>query len=56
MQCLSAPTRKEVNVAHAQGKWLDIGVPSMRNLKSIAKVRLYMWLALGLSAVPLHLM
>jgi hypothetical protein len=37
MQCLSAPTRDEINSAHAQGKWLDIGVPSIRNLTSIAR-------------------
>ena len=33
MQCLSAPTRNEVDKAHAHGIWLDIGVPSLRNLR-----------------------
>lgn len=56
MQCLSAPTRKEVDEAHAQGKWLDIGVPSVRNLTNIAKPRVAMWLGLGLTSLPLHLM
>ena len=32
VQCLSAPTRKDIDKAHAQHKWLDIGVPSIRNL------------------------
>ena len=32
MQCLSAPTRGEIDKAHSQGIWLDIGVPSVRNL------------------------
>lgn len=36
MQCLSAPTRKEVSKAHAKGVWLDIGIPSIRNLGKIS--------------------
>ena len=55
MQCLSAPTRKEVDEAHAKGKWLDIGVPSVRNLTNIAKPRVGMWLGLALTSLPLHL-
>ncbi|CAN9175257.1 unnamed protein product [Alternaria alternata] len=55
MQCLSSPTRSEVDNAHARGTWLDIGVPSIRNLRSIAKRRLWIWLLLGVSSIPLHL-
>lgn len=39
MQCLSAPTRKELDDAHSKGRWLDIGVMSTRNLRSIATKR-----------------
>jgi hypothetical protein len=56
MQILSAPTRKEVDIAHARRKWLDIGVPSVRNLTSVATPKLLMWVLLGLSSIPLHLM
>ncbi|EXJ85156.1 hypothetical protein A1O3_05831 [Capronia epimyces CBS 606.96] len=56
MQCLCAPTRKDVDAAHAQGKWLDIGVPSIRNLRRVPVYKSVMWLMLGLSSVPLHLM
>ena len=28
MQCLSSPTRSELDIAHAHGQWLDVGVPS----------------------------
>lgn len=56
MQCLSAPTRKEINKAHASGKWLDIGVPSIRNLKAIGKRKLFFRWCLGLSSIPLHLL
>lgn len=56
MQLLAAPTRKEVDKAHSQNRWLDIGVPSWRNLKSIKRTRCLMWCVLGLSSVPLHFM
>ncbi|KAH7115309.1 hypothetical protein B0J11DRAFT_496386 [Dendryphion nanum] len=51
MQCLSAPTRKEVDGAHAKGVWLDIGISSIRNLLC----RVMVWIMLGLTSVPLHL-
>ena len=56
MQCLSAPTRKEVDAAHASGKWLDIGILSYRNLRCISRKRVALWALLGLSSVPLHLL
>ena len=37
MQILSAPTRQEVDQAHMRARWLDIGVPSIRNLRSISR-------------------
>jgi len=39
MQRLVAPTRKEINKAHARKTWLDIGIPSLRNLASISRRR-----------------
>ena len=56
MQCLSAPTREEVDVAHSEGRWLDIGVPSIKNLASIAPYRRILWVLLLLSSIPLHLL
>ncbi|MCJ1288792.1 hypothetical protein MMC34_000321 [Xylographa carneopallida] len=56
MQCLSAPTRAEVDQAHRQGLWLDIGVPSVRNILRIGKGRALLWALLGLSSLPLHLL
>ncbi|KAL4945746.1 hypothetical protein BDV06DRAFT_229945 [Aspergillus oleicola] len=55
MQCLSAPTRNDVDRAHSRKTWLDIGVPSIRNLWRIPESRLFMWLCLVLTSVPLHL-
>ncbi|KAF2439612.1 hypothetical protein P171DRAFT_525453 [Karstenula rhodostoma CBS 690.94] len=58
MQCLSAPTRKEVDDAHSKGKWLDIGVQSVHNLRNIYNTdrkRAVVWFLLGFSSLPLHL-
>jgi hypothetical protein len=56
MQCLSAPTREEVDQAHAKSMWLDIGVLSIRNLRNINKKRSVLCMLLGLSSLPLHLL
>ena len=56
MQCLSAPTRQEVNDAHSKGIILDIGIPSMRNLRYISRKRLAPWVMLACSSLPLHLL
>ncbi len=56
MQCVCAPTRAEVDKAHAKRRWLDIGVPSLRNLRSISWQKVILWWSLGLSSIPLHLM
>lgn len=56
MQCLSAPTRKDIDGAHRKGTWLDIGVSSLRNLKHISSWRVILWTCLGLSSIPLHLL
>jgi hypothetical protein len=56
MQCLSAPTREEVDSAHSARKWLDVGIPSIRNLRRISRLRVVVWVLLGLSTAPLHLL
>lgn len=56
MQCLSSPTRQDIDKAHAQNKWLDIGVPSVRNLRGITWKRIILWCLLAVTSLPLHLM
>ncbi|KAK4993546.1 hypothetical protein LTR66_005998 [Elasticomyces elasticus] len=56
MQCLGSPTRDELVKAHAQRRWLHIGVPSIRNLFRIGKDRSALWILLALSSIPLHLL
>ena len=55
MQCLASPTREEVDKAHLQNVWLDIGIPSIKNLNYIARPRIVLWWLLFFSGVPLHL-
>lgn len=56
MQLLAAPTRQEVKNAHRKGDWLDIGVPSWRNLWRIEPQRRVIWWFLALSSIPVHFM
>ena len=55
-QCLAAPTRSEIDTAHARKRWMDIGVPSIRNLFRIKPERVCLWIAIGLTSIPLHLL
>jgi hypothetical protein len=56
MQYLASPTRKDIDAAHAKGKSLDIGVPSLRNilLGRLSKRRVIAWWLICLSSLPLH--
>ena len=54
MQLLAAPTRQEIDKAHKSHVWLDIGVPSFRNLKHISKRRSTAIFLLALSSIPLY--
>lgn len=56
MQVLSAPTRAKVDKAHAEQSWLDVGIMSFRNLRQCSWKRKSLWVLLGLSSLPLHLL
>lgn len=55
VQCSSAPTRNEVDRAHAAGEWLHIGVVGYRNWRWITRARRVIWVVLMVSSLPLHL-
>ena len=55
-QCLAAPTRREIDATHAKRRWMDIGVPSVRNLFRIKLERRFLWIVIGLTSIPLHLL
>ncbi|KAI1100210.1 hypothetical protein F4804DRAFT_344917 [Jackrogersella minutella] len=50
-QVLSSPTRREVAAAHEDRRWLDIGIPSIRNFKHISGFRSTVAVIVLLSAV-----
>lgn len=54
LQLVAAPTRREVDTAHSKGIWLDIGVPSLRNLLNISRMSLFIWCCLAFSSLPIH--
>jgi hypothetical protein len=56
MQVLSSPTRKDLDKAHAKNEHLDIGVLSLRNLGRIPRRRLLLFIIMGLSSIPIHLL
>ena len=56
MQCLSSPSRAEIDSAHSQHIWLDIGVPSVRNLRRVSWSKVVLWWLFAISTVPLHLL
>ncbi|KAJ3944125.1 uncharacterized protein N0V96_005650 [Colletotrichum fioriniae] len=43
MQCLMAPTRPEIDDAHARQHWLDVGVASVRNFWNITWKKKIVW-------------
>ncbi|KAH9233039.1 hypothetical protein K456DRAFT_1837294, partial [Colletotrichum gloeosporioides 23] len=56
MQCLIAPTRPEIDIAHAQHHWVDVGIPSVRNFQRIPWKRKVSWLLLSATSLSLHLL
>ena len=55
MQCLSSLTRSEIDRAYRKCVWLDIGTPSVKNLRRILRSRIGLWWALAISSIPLYL-
>lgn len=56
MQVLAAPTRQEIDTAHAKSRYLRIGIQDLRNFKFLPASRIVLWSLLVLSSLPLHLM
>jgi hypothetical protein len=55
MQCLGSPSRTEVDSAHKEHHWLNIGTPSIRNIFFVSKTKSALWMLLGVSSFPLHM-
>lgn len=55
-QVLSSPTRSEIAEAHESRRWLEIGVPSLRNCRYIGGGRSALAILLVVVAVATHIM
>ena len=56
MQCLSSPTRSELNDAHSKRVSLEIGIASFKNLFYMRVWKGVLWALLCFSTLPLHLL
>jgi hypothetical protein len=54
MQVLSSPTREDIDKAHAKNTWLEVGILSPRNMRTLPRKRVWLCLSLSLSSIPLH--
>ena len=57
MQCLSVPSRWEIDEAHNNRQFLEIGIPNIHNIfpGHLSTWNKIVWIVLGLSSLPLHL-
>jgi hypothetical protein len=55
MQIMVAPTREDVDKAHARSQFLEVGVQSWRNLRHVPWRNVICWALLAITSIPLHL-
>ncbi|KAI1120837.1 hypothetical protein F5Y10DRAFT_289156 [Nemania abortiva] len=55
MQVLNSPSRKEIDEAHSWLRSVDIGVPSLKNLRHVSRFKSISWLVFLFSSFPIHL-
>jgi uncharacterized membrane protein len=55
-QILCSPTRVETSAAHDRQQWVDIGVPSLRNLRYISNSRVLLAAVVLVAAVSTQIM
>lgn len=55
-QVLSSPTRSDVARAHGLKRWLEIGVPSLSNLRHVSRLKAFLALLLPAVAVTIQLL
>jgi hypothetical protein len=56
LQLLTSPTRDDIDNAHRRRRWLDIGIPSFRNLRCASWSKLILWLLIAVTSLPFHLL
>ncbi|KAJ3566646.1 hypothetical protein NPX13_g7059 [Xylaria arbuscula] len=55
IQLQASPTRGDIDRMHKLNRWLDIGAPSLRNLRHVDRWRVVSCIVLALSSLPIHL-
>lgn len=55
MQLISAPSREEIDRAHARKTWVDVGVPSARNVWKLNLSKKIIWCGFAITSATLHL-
>jgi hypothetical protein len=55
MECLVASTRAELDSAHRNKEWLQIGLPGMRTLFRVSKSRNFVWIILLITSFLVNL-
>lgn len=56
MQLQVSPTRTHVDAAHAAGRWVDVGLHTVQNMRHVRGARLARWVALALTSVPINML
>jgi len=56
MQVLSSPSRDDIDRAHGEGTYVNIGILSLKNLRNMTGSRRVGWYILMLTSLPLHLL
>ncbi|KAL9619368.1 MAG: hypothetical protein Q9160_006048 [Pyrenula sp. 1 TL-2023] len=56
MQCPCSPSRNDIDQAHATRSYLNVGNHSFHNLFQKVSWKLFLWLSLVLTTVPIHLL
>ena len=56
MQVLNSPSRDEIDKAHINNHWMEIGVPSLRNVFFVSRFKSLSWLVFSLTSIPIHLL
>ena len=55
-QVLSSPTRAELDIWHARGRSVDVGVLSWRNAMRLSPFKMVAWITLLITSLPLHML
>lgn len=56
MQLQVSPTRTNVDEAHRVGRWVDIGLNTLRNMRYVRGWRRISWAILALTSIPINLL